>query len=377
VKKVLFYESRPEWGGAQKCEMDLILGLEAEDLKTYFLTSSTGPMVDRVMVQGKEITMLPVSKRVNGLRKEHVKSSLLFYARQFFQMVPHLWKVFLYLMKNKIDVVYTSQMRSQLTIGWLARLTGKKVIWHIHGQENLTHFLGKLCLKSSTKVIVVSNEIVSAYRKLFPDYRDHFVAIHNGLDLPSVNGESADPSREVTLVMVGSLIKSKRQDLIIQAIAKLKEAGYLVRLNIVGEKPDWHTNLYMDSLYQQVDSLGISDQVTFWGWVEEPVSVLQQSDLFVLPSDTEGLPLSIIEAMAAGLPCIATRVGGIPELIEDHHTGLLISPGNVDDLVEAIKNLLDHPQLLDQMGINARKRYEDYFTRKRFLEGVASVIHTI
>lgn len=379
MKKLLFYESRPEWGGAQKCELDLLIGLENSRLKTYFLTSTNGPMVERVKKEGKPVMTIPINQSVDSIRKGQVKSGLIFAVRQLLPMVPHLWKVLLFLMKNRIDLVYTSQMRSQMIIGLLARLARKKVIWHIHGQEKLDNWLGKLCMLTSNKIIVVSNEIAKSYQHLFPQYRDKIISLHNGMDVDSTPMDEASlpPSELVSLVTVGSLLFGKRQDLLIRAVGLLKEEGLPVRLHIVGEKPDWHPNDYKDSLYELADSLQISEQVTFWGWVEKPQAVLGLSDLFVLPSDTEGLPLSMIEAMAMRLPCIATNVGGNSELIVDRKTGILVAPGNVADLAAAIKCLVRDPMLREQMGKKSRERYEQYFTRKDFLEGVEGVIHTI
>ena len=94
-----------------------------------------------------------------------------------------------------------------------------------------------------------------------------------------------------------------------------------------------------------------------------------------MPSDTEGLPLSIVEAMALGLPCIATRVGGVPELIDHGYNGYLITADRVDELVYSIKKLMDDRDLLVRMGHHARSKYEGTFTIDTFLRGVAGIIH--
>jgi glycosyltransferase involved in cell wall biosynthesis len=87
--------------------------------------------------------------------------------------------------------------------------------------------------------------------------------------------------------------------------------------------------------------------------------------VFVLPSHQEGLGLAIIEAMAAGLPVVATRVGGIPEVVVEEETGLLVEPGSSPQLAEGIIRLLANPQARWQMGIKGRQRVEAYFTAQR------------
>ncbi|OLS40003.1 glycosyltransferase family 4 protein [Bacillus sp. MRMR6] len=375
MKKILFYESRPEWGGAQKCELELLLALEEEALETYFVTSTNGPMNNRVKAAGKRLTVIPINDNVNQIRKEQVKSGIFFLLSQFVHILPHLYKVFLFMMRNRIDFVYTSQFRSQLIIGWLAKLLGRKVIWHIHGEEKLNNLLGGIGIFFADKIIVVSHAIADKYRKLYPKQQAKFVVVHNGLDIPAPVETKKKPP--FTICMIGTLVAGKRQDLAIKACAKLNRMGYQVQLKILGEKPPWHSDDYKNSLLDLTHRLDCFQSVLFLGWVEKPWPHLHQSDVFILPSDTEGLPLSIIEAMALGLPVISTKVGGVPELIEEAKTGFMIHPGKVDELVDKLKLLYDQPYLRKQIGQQAQKRYEHHFTKESFVKGVAGVINTI
>ena len=84
MKKILFYESRPEWGGAQKCELELIIGLENSGFKTLFVSSSNGPMLDRLYRYGKKVHIIPLSKKVDHIRKEDVKRGIIFTVNQDF-----------------------------------------------------------------------------------------------------------------------------------------------------------------------------------------------------------------------------------------------------------------------------------------------------
>jgi glycosyltransferase involved in cell wall biosynthesis len=104
---------------------------------------------------------------------------------------------------------------------------------------------------------------------------------------------------------------------------------------------------------------GMTDRFRILGWIEpsQRASMLQDSDVYVLPSYAEGLPVAIIEAMEAGLAIVATRVGGIPEMIEHGVNGLLVEPGDVDGLTDAIRRLVDNPQLRAEFGRAARLTY--------------------
>ncbi|MFJ5714119.1 glycosyltransferase family 4 protein [Neobacillus sp. NPDC093127] len=377
MKRILFYESRPEWGGAQKCELELLTALDNSSLNTYFVTSTDGPMNGRVSAAGKAVTLIPIHNAVNKIRKGQVKTGAFFYLSQGFNMLPHFFKVITFLRKNRIDLVYTSQFRSQLLIGWLAKLFGRKVIWHLHGEEQLNNLLGKISVAAADKIIVVSNTLAERYKQQFPKQKAKFSVVHNGVELTTRLPERKKDNSTFTITMVGTIIEGKRQDLAILAAARLQKMGYNVQLNIIGEKPPWHPEDYRHSLHEQVRKLGLAGTVNFLGWVENPWELLQTSTVFILPSDTEGLPLSIIEAMASGLPAISTNVGGVPELIEDGKTGFIIKPGSVDELIEKLTLLLEHPALSEQMGQQARARYEAHFTRKSFIKGVAGVINTV
>jgi L-malate glycosyltransferase len=199
--------------------------------------------------------------------------------------------------------------------------------------------------------------------------------VHNGLDIQVEEVHKIKQTKtKFSIVTVGFLIEGKRQDLVLQACARLKQMGYDVEVKIIGVKPSWTANEYKNYLHTLVDDFQLTDSVHFLGWIENPLPMMNDSDVFVLPSDTEGLPLSIIEAVALGLPCIATNIGVIPELIEHGKNGYLIEKDNVEALVEGIKHLIDDPELLHQMSKLSRERYEKEFTLEAFLSGVKKVL---
>jgi L-malate glycosyltransferase len=375
MKRILFYESRPEWGGAQKCELDLLLSIEDSSVKTYFLSSTDGPMVRRVKDAGREPIIIPIKDSVNKIRKEHVNTGAIFLFQQLLSMVPHLLGLVFFVIRNKIDVVYTSQFRSQLIIGWIAKLLGRKVIWHIHGEEQLNNLLGKLSVKTADKIIVVSNSLCKTYINLFPKDNSKFKVVLNGVE---VKIDELKRENEIfTISLVGALVEGKRQDLAIIACSKLIKMGYDVHLNIIGEKPPWHSDEYKHFLLSLVNKEDIAKSVTFTGWVENPSDYLINSHVFILPSETEGLPLSIIEAMALSLPCISTNVGGVTELIENDETGFVINVNAIDELTEKLKILMDNPILCEKLGQKGRERYVTHFTKKAFVKGVVEVINTV
>jgi len=174
-----------------------------------------------------------------------------------------------------------------------------------------------------------------------------------GIDIarwrPAIFRENPAPFE---LISVGRLEKVKGYPLLLDAFAALVAQARNVRLTVVGDGPD------RSGLEKQARQLGIADRVTFAGWrtQEELRKLYQNSDLCVLFSFAEGIPVVLMEAMASGVPCVAPLIAGIPELIRDHIEGLLVTPSDTKELVTAIAEVMDRPGLRRQMAKLCRER---------------------
>jgi glycosyltransferase involved in cell wall biosynthesis len=149
---------------------------------------------------------------------------------------------------------------------------------------------------------------------------------------------------EQMVLMVGALTERKGHGSLFSAAYMLRERGIRLRYVICGE------GSLRTHLEAQVRILGLQDVVHFTGFTSEVTGYLAAADIFVHVPLWEGLGVAVIEALAAGLPVIASRVGGIPELIDDHVTGLLIPPQDVDSLAIAIEQLVQNPQWAETLG---------------------------
>lgn len=159
----------------------------------------------------------------------------------------------------------------------------------------------------------------------------------------------------LVIVHVGRFVELKNHALLLQAFAQLRCAQPLY-LWLVG---DGELRPQMEQLAQE---LGIADRVRFWGIRADVPELLNAADIFTLPSKYEGNPMSIMEAMAAGLPVVATAVGGIPELVDQDISGVLIPPNSVESLACALQRLLDNATLRLQMGRAAYERAQQRFS---------------
>ncbi|MDW8106406.1 MAG: glycosyltransferase [Armatimonadota bacterium] len=162
------------------------------------------------------------------------------------------------------------------------------------------------------------------------------------------------PKDALVLVHVGRFTQLKNHEMLIRAFAKLQlpDSAYLL---LVGEGE------LRSQTEQLVRELGIADKVRFLGVRADIPEVLNASDIFVLSSRWEGNPMSVMEAMAAGLPVVATAVGGVPELVEEGITGLLVPSEDIAALTQALQRLVDDPDLRATMGSHARRIAQERF----------------
>jgi glycosyltransferase involved in cell wall biosynthesis len=193
---------------------------------------------------------------------------------------------------------------------------------------------------------------------------DQTVVIHNGVDLDRPRRAPGPPAAPVTLLSVGRFRPPKDFTTLVRAMATLEPGT--ARLRIAGDGPD------RPALEAEIARLDVAHAVELLGTRGDVDQLLAAADLFVLSSDSEGLPMSVLEAMAAGLPVVASRVGGIPELVGDGETGALVPPRDSAALAAAIRRIAGDPQLRDRLGEAGRRRAETEFSletcRQRHLD---------
>lgn len=171
------------------------------------------------------------------------------------------------------------------------------------------------------------------------------------------------------IVCVARLAPVKAQHVLVAAVARLAEEGRDVRLRLVGDGP------LRTSLERETRALGIESRVSFEGWLgeDEVRGVLAGSDAFALASFAEGVPVVLMEAMAMEIPCVATFINGVPELIRHERDGLLVAPSDADALAGAIGRLIDDADLRRRLGAAGRRRVIEKYDLARNAERLAEI----
>jgi glycosyltransferase involved in cell wall biosynthesis len=161
--------------------------------------------------------------------------------------------------------------------------------------------------------------------------------------------------------IVGRIFPIKNHNLFLKSAARIAAHQPMARFIIVGD------GILRSTLVQKAHELGIIDRVVFTGWRRDLPRIYADLDVLVISSDNEGTPVSAIEAMASGCPVVATRVGGLPDLITDKESGFLVRRGDADGIASAVVNLLQHPEMGKGVALNAMTAAQSRFALKRLI----------
>lgn len=169
------------------------------------------------------------------------------------------------------------------------------------------------------------------------------------------------------VMALGRLARQKRPDLLVEAASRLLASRSDFEVVLVGDGPE------RADIEKLISGLGLSERVKLLGNRDDVPELLSTAEMLVLASDYEGCPLSVLEAMAAGVPVVATRVGGVPEIIDEDVTGRLVEPGEPDALATEIGTLLDDAPIRESLGTAARTIARERFTRERMSSELAEL----
>jgi glycosyltransferase involved in cell wall biosynthesis len=245
---------------------------------------------------------------------------------------------------------------------------GIPAILHLHGgafdlfyeaNDNvLKKYLIRRVFDRASCVIVLSEARRQWVCSIAP--RADVRTIYNAVPIPALHpGQRRD---RASILFLGQLGEAKGVYDLLQALAKLRLKHPQLMLLLGGDGP-------RQAVQAAADELGLSEHVTLLGWVSGNVKrmLLQKATIYALPSYAEGMPMSVLEAMAAGMPVVATAVGGVPEAITTGVEGTLIAPGDVAGLTSALDRLLVDVALRDRMGQRARDRAIGAFSYERVI----------
>jgi glycosyltransferase involved in cell wall biosynthesis len=281
-----------------------------------------------------------------------------------------------FLREQKIKIVQTFFESSDLWAGFITRISSKaKLVWSRRDMGILRvhkHHLGyRLMADAPHAVFAVSEQVRRHCIEIDRIDPARVETIYNGLDIVDWNTtpRPADNSGKVVVTTVGNIRRVKGHDVFIKAAAAVAQHFAGVSFSIAGDvlEPD-----YFSELQGLVRTLGLSNCFHFVGGITNLREHLSASDIFVLPSRSEGFSNAIVEAMAASLPVVATNVGGNAEAVEDGVTGSIVPVDDPAALSEAISRLIANPFQAKAMGEAGRNLVIEKFTTKAMMDKITT-----
>lgn len=364
-RSILFVITKGNWGGAQKYIFDMATGLSPDDFGAEVVFGEGDILPQRLSEAG-----IP-SSQISELGRDISLSA---------DLVSFL-KLIRIFRKKRPDVVHLNSSKIGGLGALAARIAGiSKIVFTVHGfafnedrpgwQKKLIRFVSWLSLLFSTDVICIT-KADCAVAKSWPLIRKKLHIVPNGIGMPIIVDRPlarAEIARlcgkpelffngKTVIGTIAELTRNKGLDSAIEAMANIENNCYV----IIGGGED------RAKLEKIIAEKNLGDRVFITGFVPEASRLLSGFDIFLLPSLKEGLPYVLIEAGYAGLPVVATSVGGIPDIIDDGISGILINPNSPKDLQGALVRLIGNKNLQNEFGSALRARAKEQFTQDRMV----------
>jgi glycosyltransferase involved in cell wall biosynthesis len=357
--RVLIVEQGTGLWGAQRYLLRLAPLMQARGFEQILATPSGSATGQAWRDAGWPQVELP-SPSVRGVRRADGRISPPLFLRELVRALTLARRIARVATANRVELIHANSHWSHIEAMLASRLTGLPVVLHLH-EESEPDALGRLrglAVLGSDASIAVSEAVAGSLPR---PARRRAVVIRNGVDSvalspgppdPVVRSEmTSDPDAPLLLVL-SRLDPRKRVDHAIRAVAALPAALSNAHLAIAGAPSiDPENGPRLHRLGHEL----LGERVTFLGSRSDVAELLRAADALVLASSLEGLPLSVLEAQACGLPVVAYPTAGIPEVIFHEHSGLLAAPGDVEDLTRQIARILQDSALRERLARQGRR----------------------
>lgn len=275
------------------------------------------------------------------------------------------------------DLLHANTNFTSEYAGILSRWKHVPTVGHIRDIEPLGR-MGRWTVRQNTRLIAISDAVIQYL--LDEDVpKQQIVRVYDGVDLaqyqPSQSASAHDPG--VVIGIIGQIGQRKGHIYLLEAVREIVKTCSNIKCWIVGKEPAHSTEQYTEHLLHYVQQHHLEPCVQFWGFRTDIPDILAQLDILVVPSLQEPFGKIIIEAMAMKKPVIASNVGGIPEIMVDGQTGILVPPGNAEALRRALELLVTDQDRRQNMGIAGRKRVERTFSTEKNVSRTVQVYETL
>ncbi|GBE39251.1 2-deoxystreptamine glucosyltransferase [bacterium BMS3Bbin08] len=398
-KNILILDTGKEWGGGTNSLLELLRRVDREKYRFTVLFyhnfdktpgSDVKSEIEKLGIdflllerggQPAAAKILKETGRTILFFSGKLKKLYIFFMDYLFRIKKDAESIAALIRELNIDLIYMNNQPSSDLEGLIAaKKTGIRSLIHSRIETGLNPFEVSTTNKHLTKMICVSRGVKDSFVRQGVS-GSICTVIYNGIDSTITPAVSADRVRqelgikkdEILIGSVGSLIKRKRFSDLVASMAYLvnkKRHGRLKCL-ILGEGPE------REYLSKEIEGNGLSDRVMLAGFKADAISYINAMDIFVLPSEREGFPRVILEAMLMGKPVVASGIAGPVELIIPEQTGLLFPAGDRGKLAESISTFISSPRFMTEAGELGRMRVIENFSIEKYVSEVSAIISEV
>jgi glycosyltransferase involved in cell wall biosynthesis len=375
--KILFYNHTGQISGAERVLLAILAGVDRRRFIPAVLCPADGPLLNRVRELGARTIAIDTLAARFTLRLDRLAN----YAASFVRLIRAARVA---VINEAPDIIHANSIRAGLVMSVATIRLGVPVVWHVHDllPRHMFSTAIRLCAAASgrNRIVAVSRAVADRFQgQLTRSFRGRGETIYNAVDLERFhpNPQSRKEIRRAlgieaakVIGIVGQLTPRKGQLELIEAFAETSRELPDTMLLIVGEPLFNRDADYAKSLANAAKASGVSDRILFLGQREDTPAIMRALDLLVVNSKTEPFGLTVIEAMASGVPVLATAVDGIKEIVRHRENGWLVKASDHEGLVKGIVTLLGDPGLRDELGGEGRSEAIARFSTKRFLDEV-------
>jgi len=386
--RILLFDHTAVWSGGEIALFNLICHLDQQQYYPLVALCADGHLAAKLREIGIETHILPLAESVTQACKDNLSVSTLLRFKDIVRVLQYVYRLTGFIRANRIDLVHTNSLKSDIMGGIAARLARVPVIWHVRDRidsdylpcrvaevfRHLCHILPNYVIANShaTYKTIVRKENASAYR------RRRISIVHDGtLRQPVREDKPAVQKCSPSIGLVGRISPWKGQHIFLQAAARIGEHFPDARFCIIGAAL-FNESAYEQELHHLTAELNLQEAVEFTGFREDVAECIANLDILVHAS-TIGEPFGqvVIEGMIAGKAVVATRGGGIPEIVEDGCTGLLVPMSDAPAMAEAVCRLLGDQEFASRLGQQGQQHVRDNFLIDRTARKVEAVYEQV
>jgi glycosyltransferase involved in cell wall biosynthesis len=368
TRRILYVDHTAQLSGGEIALYNLVRYIDRGRFEPVVVLMGDGPLVGKLREAGVETHVLPLAGSVVDARKDGLGLGTLLRLGDAAAMLAYVQDLCRFMCRLSIDVVHCNSLKADIIGGLAGKLARKPVVWQVHDRieadylpAGVVRLFRQLCRLIPDHVIANSRATLETLRL---GRRVPATVVYPGVELDRTDRRAGGPlhrSEEVAIGMIGRISPWKGQHVFIEAAGEVRRRYPEVRFEIIGSAMFAERD-YEGEVRRLAEGLGLNGAMEFVGFCDDVPTKLRELSVVVHASTVaEPLGQVVLEAMAAGRPVVATRGGGVTEIVEEGVTGVLVQMGSASELAEALCGILEDPERARLMGVAGQARVGKFF----------------